>query len=362
DDGDQEIVTANGIYGPTGTLERALSLGQYAIGNFDDDDEGEIIHRDGSNLILLDDDGTLLWRESAQGAGPPCVGDFDGDGEMEAGALGRSGFVVRDTDGSLMWSRSAYDASTGSMSCASFDFNGDGAAEVILVDRADLYIWDGSDGTQLYRNTNMASGSLYERAVVADVDNDGQAELIFPSNNYSIGGWDGVFVLGEANGQWAMARSTQNHEAYAPTQQNDDMTPVEDPDTPWAYGWRTNAPPVGPANAAPDWSLELLGVCEDCIEGAIELVVAVENVGSGRGVAGATLDVFAVDGLVETTLFSVKITDTVAPGVRLEPTVFEIPTEDIGPDGLLVEINGDSTFNECDITNNTVEWNALSCE
>ena len=221
--------------------------------------------RDGTYAYLLDDDGALIWSASAQGYGYPCIGDLDGDGEMEIGLGGRSTFTVLDTDGSTLWTQSVSDYSSGTMSCATFDFNGDGAAEVVHMDRYDLFIWDGSAGTELYNNTSAASGSLFEHPVVADVDADGSAEIVFPSNNYSISGYDGVYVLGEDNNEWAAANAVWNQEDYSPAHANEDGSIPTDTTAPWLsdMGYRTQTTPSGPANAAPDWSVSIIGACED---------------------------------------------------------------------------------------------------
>ena len=115
-----------------------------------------------------------------------------------------------------------------------FDFNQDNRSEIVYRDQTQLRIFDG-DGQVLPGATfdNVISGTLREYPVIADVDNDGQAEII-------VTGWDGVAnTVGgtAASGQngylrvfktdgssWAPARTVWNQYAYNAVNVNDDLT------------------------------------------------------------------------------------------------------------------------------------------
>ena len=75
-------------------------------------------------------------------------------------------------------------ASTGS---TVFDFNGDGAAEIVFADEDALYVWGVDTASwldpweRLYDNltdSNHRSWTIHEYPVVADVDGDGKSEIV----------------------------------------------------------------------------------------------------------------------------------------------------------------------------------------
>jgi hypothetical protein len=365
-DGQMEIITGDAVYESDGTQRLTTGYGSaaVAVGNFDSDDEGEIVLRDGSSIYLLDTDGSLLWSATAQGYGYPCIGDLDGDGELEIAAGGKSTFTALDTDGSVMWTQSVNDLSSGTMGCATFDLNGDGAAEVIHADRYDLFIWDGTDGTELFNEPSAASGSLFEHPVIADVDGDGAAEVVFPSNNYSVSGYDGVYVLGEDSGEWAAARGSWSQEDYSPAHINEDGSVPSSPTAPWisGLGYRTQTVPSGPPDAAPDWAATIIGACEDCDATALELHVVIDNVGSTYGPAGVSVSVYAVDGADTTLLETQTLSERLEVGQRTAPLTFSIERADIGADGLLAVVDDGDASHECDEDNNEDTWSNTTCE
>ena len=58
-----------------------------------------------------------------------------------------------------------------------FDFNGDGAAEVVYNDECYFHVYDGATGG-LYLALPSLSRTIIENPVVSDVDNDGNAQRV----------------------------------------------------------------------------------------------------------------------------------------------------------------------------------------
>lgn len=133
----------------------------------------------------------------SQGGGPPTIGDFDGDGLPEFAAAGSDSYTVFDpdcvsgvsdrrycptgrTDG-ILWSQPSQDHSSNITGSSIFDFEGDGKAEAIYADECFVRVYDGSSGEVLYSQWR-SSCTWNENPIVADVDNDFNAELIVPSN------------------------------------------------------------------------------------------------------------------------------------------------------------------------------------
>src|SRR5262249_18854866 len=140
--------------------------------------------------------------------GPPTVADFDGDGKPEIAVTvsrsptgtGQSGifddpyrtilYVFR-PDGAEVWHKDLTPESGISYypPPAAFDFDGDGAAELVTQDYQYLYVRDGRTGATRFQ---FAVGNSFlgvgQYPVVADVDNDGHAEIVaFASASFLAG-------------------------------------------------------------------------------------------------------------------------------------------------------------------------------
>lgn len=198
------------------------------------------IHHD-NNIYSLE----LLKEEplpdaNNQGGGAPNIDDFDGDGFPEVGTAAAAGYVVFDlqaadtTDcpawesfgdnqftaprlppdatctthadcgdtakfacgpGDSLdsgrcicfhngWMVKTQDASSRVTGSSVFDFNGDGAAEVIYNDECHFRIYNGRDGIE-HMIEPSESRTRIEYPIVADIDNDGNAEIIFSTTNES---------------------------------------------------------------------------------------------------------------------------------------------------------------------------------
>lgn len=117
------------------------------------------------------------------------------------------------------WLRRTEDSSSRVTGSSVFDFNGDGAAEVVYNDECFFRIYAGIDGTVLFRE-NSPSRTRTENPVVADVDNDGNAEIIFAASNESgfcsVGNNfnNGIEVWGDVSDSWVGARRIYNQHAY----------------------------------------------------------------------------------------------------------------------------------------------------
>lgn len=122
-----------------------------------------------------------------------------------------------------VWSIHHNDPS-GMTSMTFFDFNRDEIPEIVYRDAYNLNIMDGTTGTTLY-STPMRSGTSGEHPTIADVNNDGHAEILAVGLLGSYNGNNGhgnLVVVG--NDAWPAARKVWNQYAYNITNVNNDLT------------------------------------------------------------------------------------------------------------------------------------------
>ena len=123
--------------------------------------------------------------------GAPTVADFDGDGHAEVGVAGGDRYTLFDPDCraaggdclavGVRWATVTEDTSSNVTSSTVFDFNGDGASEVVYNDEERFMVLDGRTGRVVFEDWNP-SQTRTEQAIVADADGDGQADIVFGAN------------------------------------------------------------------------------------------------------------------------------------------------------------------------------------
>jgi len=254
-------------------------------GNVPDDQPEVIIQSNGALYVLNGQTGDRVLNlnpGAGQRGGPPNVDDFDGDGFPEIGTAYATSYIVfdlqdpsaacpawpnkpandnltvesaniprtppainctMDSQCSAMaagtvcneqtnqcvclhnsWRRDTEDDSSRVTGSSVFDFNGDGAAEVIYNDECRFRLYDGLDGT-VYLSEPSESRTRIEYPIVVDVDNDGNAEIVFATTNES--GFcsenlnsqynNGIEVWSDTSDFWVSARRVWNQHAYSVT-------------------------------------------------------------------------------------------------------------------------------------------------
>jgi hypothetical protein len=251
------------------------------------DGKPEVILIDNGDLTILDGaTGKIISDRNLGGGdrgGAPNVDDFDGDGFMEVASALQDFYIVADlqtstgaagscpdwpaviarkdqpngahnsnpkrmpggscsTDadcdpaavcnkaiGSCVclhngWKRDSDDDSSKATSSSVFDFNGDGAAEAIYNDECDFRVYDGTSGEVLFSQPSRSRTGI-ENPVVADVDNDGNAEVVTGMNTAEANrcdddpggiptGPNGLRVWGDPTDTWVSARRIWNEQSY----------------------------------------------------------------------------------------------------------------------------------------------------
>ncbi|MBK9001627.1 MAG: VCBS repeat-containing protein [Myxococcales bacterium] len=328
-DGKLDITDGRRAFKADGTLiaDSGLASSWSAVGDLDKDGKPEIVGinpSDGSRRMHI-------WRVTSAapgfeivrqpfdihetapsnpcghnaGGGPPTIADFNGDGTPDVALAGSIAYVIFDgkklmdstaaSTTTLLWQSVTQDCSSAATGSSVFDFNGDGKAEAVYSDEIYLRVYDGATGTELWKTCNT-TGTLIEYPVIADVDNDGQADIVVASNAYAFncGGTkqSGVRVIQSKSKSWVRTRRVWNQHTYHITNIEEDGTvptkEVANWTVPGLNNFRQNKQP-GSELAAPDATVTVKPRCS----GAFGVLVEVRNLGSAPLPAGIGVEVFA---------------------------------------------------------------------
>ncbi|KFE70177.1 hypothetical protein DB31_5219 [Hyalangium minutum] len=292
-----EVVNDRAIYRADGTplcVNTSIGHGLSGVANFDSDPKGEVVVVWGGYVTLMDDNCQTLWTTAIPGGGqggPPNIADFDNDGQPEIGVAGATMYSVLDTNGVVLWSSPTQDGSSNRTGSSTFDFEGDGRAEVAYADETQLRIYDGATG-QIRFQVAHSSGTTYENPVIVDVDHDNNAEIVIASNNYAFAGEAGIRVFRDKRDGWVNTRAIWNQHAYSVTNVNDDGTIPLHPATNWLTAglntFRSNSQGSGstsPFAAADLVASEVSGTCDSSTQ-RVTLTARVRNQGDAAASAG----------------------------------------------------------------------------
>ena len=189
------------------------------------------------------------------------------------------------------WLRESEDNSSRVTGSSVFDFNGDGAAEVVYNDECQFRVYEGLNGTVLFAEPSE-SRTRTENPVVADVDNDGNAEIVFAASNES--GFcsenqdslynTGIEVWGDASDLWVSARRIWNQHAYHVTNiYEGGVVPVREPESWLAWNGRLY-------NTYRSQPRQPFGIAPDLVVGGVQ----VSSPDAVCGVLSNTLDIAAL--------------------------------------------------------------------
>ncbi|WP_370090369.1 FG-GAP-like repeat-containing protein, partial [Ekhidna sp.] len=183
-------------------------------------------------------------NDFVRGPGRVNIGDVDGDGQLNANFVMNQKLYSLDENFNVHWIHPIKEGSSGFTGCSLFDFDGDGAVEVVYRSEESLLIIDGvgngDNTTSERREIACVSRTQEEYPVIADVDGDGASEICvtcYFNNSTPFGGYgNSEFAhvrVYESDGEaWMPARGVWNQHGYYNVNINDDLTiprVVQDP-------------------------------------------------------------------------------------------------------------------------------------
>jgi hypothetical protein len=265
-DGEMEVVAGPTVYNSNGGIKYRnadLPDGFVATANLDSDPQAEIVLVSSGWVYILEHDLRLVRLTPIPGGGfggPPMIGDADGDGTPEIIVAAATQLVAFRADLSILWQSTIRDSSSSRTGATLFDFNGDGRPEVIYRDELFLRIYDGPTGQVLWQ-VPMSSCTWTEYVLVADIDRDGNADIVaVANNNCGFGPQRGVYVYSDPT--WWPTRSIWNQHHYCITNVNDDGSiPTTEPPSWLLHNTYRLNPTFNPTTPLPDLSVSVPRYC-----------------------------------------------------------------------------------------------------
>lgn len=302
--GRQALLLGASATDATGQLiweNREVGDGIVAVADMNLDGTPEIVVIAPSALFILDANGrNIVGPVSLPGTangsgGAPTIADFDGDRVPDIGIALTHYYCAYRADGSMIWCKPTRDISehTGS---TSFDFNGDGVAEVIYQDELVFRIYAGPDGTELF-SASSHSWTGAEYPVVADVDRDGAADILVPNSVFSSSYYSGITVYSGAGKGWVPTRGIWNQHAYSITNINDDLSVPRNPVPSWKShnSFRLNRRMDADPRAIADLTASYVRVHDTGSAPGSQIVVRLGNAGSYKVPAGTPVALYNTD-------------------------------------------------------------------
>ena len=259
-DDDQEFIVGPRAYHHDGSQYYfnpqvdGFNFGFMEVADLDEDGLPEIFVHNGDLMFILEHDGTTKVQLDGDKhhSSPAAIHDMDGDGLPDIALNSKNRYRVFDGNLVEAWSKLVQDGS-GYASGTGFDFLGDAEAEAMYADQNKMYAFDGTGQSIL--ETPRSSWTQFEYPVVADVDNDGSAEVVVVSNKGNMGqSSPTVQVIRDAEDRWIQARRIWNQWTYHVTNVREDGTipMVETPHWEALNTFRTNAQIKGGSVCEPE--------------------------------------------------------------------------------------------------------------
>lgn len=171
-----------------------------AVADLDNDGKPEVIASPYTLFVLNGENGTEQWKVDPPGGRTwpgVVVADIDNNNDLEV-AIAQSGgtLTVYDHTGSQVWTRTPESGELRGLSV--YDLDADGTDELVVTstgDEVNTYVYEHtgtlrSGWPQLNNDSGYGWGVYNDNAALGDLDNDGQGELVVPSDVHYINAYE----------------------------------------------------------------------------------------------------------------------------------------------------------------------------
>ena len=368
-DGRQEIVVRGNAFDAVGNLQWSVLESSDSNPNTplliqaDDDDEAEVAFVSADSFRVVEADGSPLVEvgldADRETHGASCAGDIDGDGEMEVLISDHTQLRALDLRGNERWAANIDDASNW-VGCSVFDFDLDGAKEVLQSDEHHFFIFDGRSGAVLFQDARDSS-TVGEFPLVADLDQDGSVEIV-------VNGDGRLRVYGNINRDWPPGSPIWPSDTWSGTSLFLDGSVPRSPEAPWLTAKVRRGQPeyIIPGM---DLRPEITDWCvSSCDEEAGQVLVALRlvNLGPQEVQRGASVAVYGLDEEGERQLLgTADFTEFIDNGTASAAQQLALTVEQARAGVVLVA--GDEgqqalAVEDCDPSNNELEWRLAECD
>ncbi len=141
----------------------------------------------------------------------PAIMEVNGQPGLEIAVANTEVLIVYDASLNELW-RAPIGDFTGASGPIGFDFESDGKVNVTYSDESNVWVYDAL-GDDIY-DAARRSVTMMETITVADIDNDGHANVLAGSNEPQLGTADGLDALSNSGVSWTHARGLWNQHAY----------------------------------------------------------------------------------------------------------------------------------------------------
>ncbi|MBI4777522.1 VCBS repeat-containing protein [Candidatus Desantisbacteria bacterium] len=251
-DGKSEVIIATtshlGVYRHDGSLWWETEGCDFAIADLDGDKKPEIVIIGYVGSVrAYRYNGRAFWSQKySLDAAVPAIADIDGDGKPEIILPVENKYIcsLNGEDGSLLWKTENLNMGiweNGDMVIT--DLNDDGLMEIAgMSQEKAIVLIDAKTGKVIVNldiNIDFASMS----PVVADVDNDGHAEILVPSGAGTDAEYKGKLIVLGCDTLWKGCRKVWNQISYYMTNIDAELLPTTDL-SPWLTHntWRAQLP------------------------------------------------------------------------------------------------------------------------